>query len=118
LRLNPRDTRSCETCHLLGVASFGAKQYSEGIAWERRALNENPQMIQPRLVLANCYVGINEIAKARAAFTAGQSIAPEFVKSRLKGTWWYARPEDRDRASTFFRIAAGLEDPSAAEALR
>jgi hypothetical protein len=51
-------------------------------------------------------------------FAAGQRLAPEYVKSRLEGTWWYARPEDRRRAITFFRIAAGLEDPTAAEALR
>jgi hypothetical protein len=75
-------------------------------------------MIQPRLVLANCYVGTNEIAKARAVFAAGQRLAPEFVRSRLDGTWWYTRNEDRKRATTFFRIAAGLEDPSSAEGLR
>jgi tetratricopeptide (TPR) repeat protein len=118
LRLNPRDSRSYETYHLLGVASFGAKQYAEGIGWESRALNDKPEMRQPHLVLANCYVGANEIAKARAVFAEGQRRAPEYFKSRLEGTWWYARPEDRKRAITFFRIAAGLEDPSAADALR
>ena len=38
--------------------------------------------------------------------------------TRLKGTPAYARSEDRKRADTFLRIAAGLEDPSAAEVLR
>jgi adenylate cyclase len=118
LRLNPRDPRRYETYHLLGVASFGAKQYAEGIGWESRALNDKPEMRQPHLMLANCYVGANEIAKARAVFAEGQRRAPEYFKSRLEGTWWYARPEDRKRAITFFRIAAGLDDPSAADALR
>jgi hypothetical protein len=51
-------------------------------------------------------------------FAAGQKLAPEYIKSRLEGTWMYARPEERRRANTFFRIAGGLEDASAADALR
>src|SRR5262249_27101211 len=118
LRLNPRDSRSYDTYHMLGFANFGTKQYAEGIAWETRALNDKPEMVQPHLMLAICHVGANEIAKARAMFAAGQRLAPEYVKSRLEGTWAYARPEDIKRATTFFRIAAGLEDPGVAEALR
>jgi adenylate cyclase len=118
LRLNPRDSRSYETYHMLGFASFGAKQYAEGIGWESRALNDKPAMIQPHVTLAACYVGANEIAKARAVFVEGQGRAPDYFKDRLEGTSFYARPEDRKRAIAFFRIAAGLEDPSAADALR
>jgi hypothetical protein len=103
---------------MLGFASFRAKKYAEGIGWELRALNEKPGMIQPLVVLAQCYVGANEIAKARAVFAEGQKRAPEFFKFRLEGSSFFARPEDRKRGTTFFRIAAGLEDPSAAEALR
>jgi tetratricopeptide (TPR) repeat protein len=118
LRRNPRDSRSYDTYHMLGFASFGAKQYAEGIGWELRALNDKPAMIQPHVTLAGCYVGANEIAKARAVFAAGQERAPDYFKDRLEGTSFYARPEDRKRAIAFFRIAAGLEDPSAADALR
>jgi tetratricopeptide (TPR) repeat protein len=118
LRLNPRDSRSHETCHMLGFASFGAKQYAEGVAWELRALNDKPGMIQPLAVLAVCYVGTNEIAKARVAFTEGQKRGPAFFRSRLEGNSFHARPADRKRATIFLRIAAGLEDPSAADALR
>ena len=118
LRLNPSDPRSYEAYHMLGFANFGTKQYAEGIGWEARALNDKPEMIQPHLMLAICFVGANEIAKARTMFAAGQRLAPEYVKSRLEGTWAYTRPEDIKRATTFFRIAAGLEDPSAAEELR
>jgi tetratricopeptide (TPR) repeat protein len=119
LRLNPRDSRSYDIYHLLGVASFIGKQYSEGIRWALRALNDKPEMLQPRTNLVNCYVGANEIAKARAVFSEGQARAPDYFKGRLNtGTSMYARHEDNERANTFFGIAAGLEDPSAAEALR
>jgi adenylate cyclase len=119
LRMNPRNTRSYETYHLMGTAHFIARQYSEGIQWALRAINEKPEMLEPRGNLARCYVGVNEIAKARAAFAALQTLAPEYVKKGLKqGAQLFGRPEDRKRATTFFRIAAGLEDPTAAEALR
>jgi class 3 adenylate cyclase len=88
------------------------------IRWALRALNDKPEMLQPRINLLNCYVGANEIAKARAVFAEAQRLAPEYTKSKLEGAWWFGRPADRKRASTFFRIAAGLEDPSAAEGLR
>jgi tetratricopeptide (TPR) repeat protein len=118
LRLNPCDARSYDTYHMLGFASFGKKQFVEGICWEARALNDKPDMVQPHLVLAICYVGVNEIAKARATFAVAHRLAPEYVRSRLEGTWAYGRAEDIKRATTFFRVAAGLEDTSAAEALR
>jgi adenylate cyclase len=118
LRLNPRDARAHETYHMLGFLSFGAKRYAEGIAWELRALHEKPGMLQPLAVLARCYVGINEIAKARAMFAEAQRRAPEYFKTRLEGHTPFARPEDRTRSIAFLRIAAGLEDSSAAEILR
>ena len=118
LRLNPRQTRRHFTYNMLAHASFGGKQYVEGMGWASRALNEMPEYPPPHLYLAICLVGMGEIDKAKAAFTAGQKLAPEFFRIRLEGTPAYARPEDRKRADTFLRIAAGLEDPSAAEALR
>ena len=48
----------------------------------------------------------------------GKGWRPEYFRIRLEGTSTFARPEDRTRQRTFLRIAAGLEDPSAADALR
>jgi adenylate cyclase len=119
LRLNPRQSRSHMTYYLLSFACFGAKQYTEGVQWALRALNDMPRMIQPHTNLAICLVGTGEIDKAKAVFAALQKLAPaEYLKARLGGTSPFARPEDRKRLQTFLRIAAGLEDPSAAEALR
>jgi tetratricopeptide (TPR) repeat protein len=118
LRLNPRDSRSYETYHMLGFASFGAKKYDEGIRWELRALNDRPGLLQAYTVLASCYVGANEIDKARATFAEGQRRSPEFLKLRLEGQSFRAGAADRERGIMFLRIAAGVEDPSAAERLR
>ncbi len=119
LRLNPRQSRSHMTYTLLASASFVAKQYAEGVRWALRALNDMPRLIQTQSTLAMCLVGTGEIDKARSVFAAGQKQAPEFFKIRLEGrASVYARSEDRTRSLTFLRIAAGLEDPSAADALR
>jgi adenylate cyclase len=118
MRLNPRDARSRTIYSLLAFASFSAKQYAEGIRWASRAINDMPTLVMPHVSLTCCLVGAGEIDKARAAFAAGQRLAPEHFKIRLEGTSPYARPEDRARQRTFLRIAAGLEHPSAAEALR
>jgi adenylate cyclase len=118
LRLNPRQPRRHVTYNMLAHASFGAEQYIEGANWASRAINESPEYPPPHLLLAICLVGMGEIDKAKAAFSAGQKLSPEFFGTRLKGTPAYARPEDRKRATTFLRIAAGLADPSAAEAQR
>jgi TolB-like protein/class 3 adenylate cyclase len=118
IRLNPRDPRSRMTYSVLAFASFGAKQYAEGIRWASRAINDMPTVVMPHVSLTCCLVGAGEIDKAKAAFAAGQKLAPKHFKVRLEGTSPYARPEDRARQRTFLRIAAGLEDPSAADALR
>jgi len=54
----------------------------------------------------------------RSTFKLLRELAPEFVETRLAGQWMFTNPEARQRATTLFRIAAGLEDPSAADALR
>ena len=119
LRLNPRDPRSHDTYNVLAFASFSAKQYDQGVNWASRAVSDRPQMVHAHANLAVCLVGVGEIDTARITFEALQKVAPEeWVRSRLEGAWSYARPEDRRRATTFLRIAAGLEDPSAADALR
>ena len=81
-------------------------------------LSDQPEMIQPHVTLTACLVGANEMVKARAVFAAAQRLAPEYLKTRLDGKWMYGRPDARKRGYTFLRIAAGLEEPSAAEALR
>ena len=64
------------------------------------------------------YVGLGEIEKAKMAFQTARRLVPGWVESRLRGEASFRRHEDLRRFTTFLRIAAGLEDPGAAEALR
>jgi adenylate cyclase len=103
----------------LANAYFIAKRYADGIDWASRALRERPQMITAHTQVVLDFVGLGEISKAKAMFETLQKMASaEFLRSRLEGTWQFGRSEDRRRATTFLRIAAGLEDPNAADAVR
>ena len=87
-------------------------------AFQSRAIREMPRMASAHANLVVCFVGAGEIEKAKAAFRAGQPIAPEYFRERMAGNLPLAQLEHRVRVQTFLRIAAGLEDPSAAEPLR
>jgi adenylate cyclase len=118
LRLTPRDPHSYQTYNQLAFASFGAKRYAEGIDWAARALNEMPRHLAANGLRVLCLVGAGEIDKAKTAFNAAYELAPEFFRTRLEGFSVLARREDRQRGTIFYRVAAGLEDPSAADVLR
>ena len=118
LRLTPRDPSSYQTYNQLAFASFGAKRYAEGLDWAARVLNEMPRHLPANGLRALCLVGAGEIEKAKAAFNVAYALAPEFFRIRLEGFSVLGRPEDRQRGMIFYRIAAGLEDPSAADAVR
>jgi adenylate cyclase len=118
LRLTPRDPYAYQTYNQMAFASFGAKRYAEGIDWAARALNEMPRHLPANGLRVLCLVGAGEIDKAKTEFNAAYELAPEFFRRRLEGFSVLARREDRQRGTIFYRVAAGLEDPSAADALR
>src|SRR5262249_27976591 len=119
LRLNPRDSHIYQTYVTLAIPCFVAKRYTDGIDWASRALRERPEMMQAHTNAVLNLVGLGEIGKAKAMFETLQKVASaEYLRSRLEGTSVFGRSEDRRRSTTFLRIAAGLEDPSAADALR
>ena len=118
LRLSPRQSRSHEIHQILAYACFVAKKYDGGHCLGVACTPRHADICPHTLNLVECLVGAGEIDKAKAAFAVGQELAPALFRSRLEGKSVTARPEDRRRLTTFLRIAAGLEDPSAAEAVR
>src|SRR5262249_10454100 len=118
LRLSPRQSRLHLFNQNLAYASFVARRYVEGIDWALRALNDMPSFLPAHVNRIECLVGAREIDRARAAFLTGQERAPSHLWSNLDALPTSFRPEYRKRALIFLRIAAGLEDPSAADALR
>ena len=107
------------TYNVLANACFIAKRYADAVDWASRAIIDRPQMFPAHTQVVLDLVGIGAIDKAKAMFETLQRVASsDYLTSRLEGTWGFCRSEDRRRATTFLRIAAGLEHPSAADAVR
>jgi adenylate cyclase len=118
LRLSPHDPRTFSVHSMLGMACFLAQNYQEALQWASLTNREAPDLPLTYLYFALAYVGLAEIDQAKAALVRARRIAPEFIQGRLGGFVPYRKAEDRERFSVFLRIAAGLEEPSAADALR
>jgi len=104
--------------HVLAVAAFSAKRYRDGIRWGLRAVHDFPQLAHVRIPVIGCYVGVGDIDQAKAVFATQQKLAPGYTRSRLNGKSLYRQLPDRQRLTAFLRIAAGLDDPEGAAALR
>ena len=118
LRLTPRDPSRGTFQVILAFTQFLARDYSAAAMAAVAALSAAPGTAVPHVVAAISWVGVGEIGLAKTAFQTLQPIAPKLVEARLAGRWLSSNPDYVKRAHTFFRIAAGLELPSAAEDLR
>ena len=99
-------------------ACFALGDYRGGVDYAERGLSERPAFVGAYRILAMSLVGLGEIERAKAALEQAREIAPRFVERGLHGHLGYENAEQHHRALTFLRIAAGFEDPSAAESLR
>ena len=117
LRLSPRDPQRPVVFLNLAMASGCAGRYADGVDYARLGVREAPGFAPLHAHLAVNYVGLGDLAKARAAVDESTRIAPGQVERSLAG-FMFRKPEHQQRGTTFLRIAAGLEDPAAADALR
>jgi len=118
LRLSPRDPARYVMLNTLGWAHFSARDYARGAADHQHSVNELSRLPHSRFgLVANC-VGAGELERARVECAALRELAPEYLELRLAGGVAASSPEIRKRATTCLRVAAGLEDASAADALR
>ena len=118
LRNNPRDPYRSTVLSNLSLAFFQAKDYVKGLTWGMTCISESPNLAATQMILAMNYGGLGEIEKAKTALEAARRLAPGLIESRLEGDTSFRNPNDQNRQKVFLRIAAGLEDPSAADALR
>jgi adenylate cyclase len=118
MRLNPRDPQRSSSYLLLSMAFLVTGDYGRGVEFARLGIVEAPGVPQLHGHLAMNLVGLGDIEAAREACAEARRLAPAWVERVLAGGAIYRKPEHLRRATTFLRIAAGLEDPSAADALR
>jgi adenylate cyclase len=117
LRLSPRDLTRHSLLQMLTIAYLIAGQYERGVETGTRGVGEFPAHAPMHANLAMCLVGQGEVAKARAALDEARRLEPEYVRRGLEGGFIFRKPADLLRVTTFLRVAAGLDDRSAAEAL-
>lgn len=118
LRLSPRDPARAVFLNLLGWVYFCTGDYTSGANAAQRSIGVTPGFPPPHLCLVVNLVGVADITRAKTEFQVWCKLAPELVETRLGGRWLSSDPKYRERATTFLRIAAELEDPGAADALR
>lgn len=118
LRHSPRDPARGSMLCVLGFAQFAARNYAAAAQAAEAALAEAAISAAPLVLGAIAYVGVGRIDRAQASFRVVEQLAPKLVEARLAGRWLTSDPDYLSRAHLFFRIAAGLASPEAAEALR
>ena len=118
LRISPRDPQRSRMYFLLTIGCACARQYVNGVEYGLLGIEDEPGVPGLHAYLAINYVGLGEIGKAEQALERARRLAPGFVERGLAGGFVHRDPEHLRRATTFLRIAAGLEVPGAAEALR
>jgi adenylate cyclase len=117
-RMSPRDPWAFFADAQLSFCYFLAGDYEKGVECGLRSIREAPTEGTAHHDVALCYVGLGEFGKAHAALEEARRHMPEFITAALNGKSVLHLPEARRKYTTFVRVAAGLENPSAAEALR
>jgi adenylate cyclase len=118
LRLSPRDPSRYIVLNFLGWAYFGARDYANGADWAQQSARQAPGFASSHLCLLLNSVGNGDLAGAAAELVILRKLSPEIAERTLAGQWVSKDPVFNKRATTFMRIAAGLEDLSAAETVR
>lgn len=121
LRISPRDPLRHFMFHQLSRACFITRRYSEGEAHALAGIREAPNLPLSYALLIRHRVGLEDIEGARAALAEILRLDPEFLNRWLRTPEppaGFRIAEHRRRYDVFLRVAAGLEDPSAAEPLR
>lgn len=118
LRRSPRDPARGSLLAALGFAHFAVRNYAAAAEAADAALAEASGSATPLILAAIAWVGAGRVDRASTAFERVKAIAPTLVEARLAGRWLTSNADYLARAHTFFRIAAGLAPPEAADALR
>jgi adenylate cyclase len=118
LRMNPRDPWIFSVFVVLADACFFLGDYAKGLEFGLRAVAEARGAGTTWHDVALCHVGLGEMGMARDALDKARKAAPDFINAALDGKSLLRRQEDRRKYQLFLRVAAGLEDSSAADSLR
>ncbi len=121
LRISPRDPLRHFMFHQLSRACFITRRYAEGEAHALAGIREAPDLPLSYALLVRHRVGREDIEGARAALAEILRLDPNHLDRWLRTSappGGFRIAEHHRRYDVFLRVAASLEDPSAADALR
>ena len=118
VRLSPLDPARSTLLVLLAFTRFAVRDYATSLAAAERAMHEAPETATPYLVATIGLVALGRLSEARSTFERLYDLAPNLAEARLAGRWLSTNEDYQRRAHAFLRVAAGREEPAAAEALR
>ena len=117
LRINPLDPYAHRIYEFLAMAHNAAREYDKALVWVTRAISNAPESVYALSTLVGIQVHLGEFDKARSTMDTMRRLQPGLMQRWLQGGMAIADEHLRHRFTTILRIAAGLEDPSAADAL-
>ena len=118
LRLSVRNPERHRFLLQMSGVCIALGDYAEGLDFTRQAMADAPRSSVRLVSLAIQHVGLYQFEEARQACDEARRLSPELVASRLAGHWPGASGSYKERVNLFFRVAAGLEPPEAADAQR
>ena len=118
LRIGPRDPDRWRAQTLLADAYLGLKDYASALEQSNLGLCTAPNFGLLHMAAAIAHAGLGDIEAARNAFAIALQLVPQVISNRLEEGMPGRDAEIRQRTRMLLRVAAGLEDPSAADALR
>ena len=118
LRISPRDPVRFGTQSLLAEGYLALKDYAAALEQSNLGLCSAPNYALLHMDAAMAHAGLGNIEAARNAFATGLQLAPKLMANRLEEGGPGRNTQIRQHQRMLLRIAAGLEDPSAADALR
>jgi len=119
IRRSPRDPERHLYLGCVGWAHFHAGDYQAAVDAAQRSIVDAPRFPPSHWCITLAWVGCGEIERAAEEIAILRGLAPELLDERLQGRLWpHADAVKRHRATTFLRIAAGLEGAATADVLR
>ncbi len=108
LRRSPCDPMRPGFLLLISGVYFSAADYTAGLQYAQRALEEAPGTASSHIAIAINCMGLGNVDAAKAACDSARQLAPQLLESRLAGVWPSPGSSYHQRAQVFLRAAAGV----------
>ena len=118
IRIAPRNPQQFRNHAHLALACLGLRDYATAMGHIRLALSDAPKHGRLHMLSATILVGLDDVKAARAAFEQARQLAPGLLAQWMEDGAPTRDAAARHRLRMFLRIAAGLEDRRAADAIR